>query len=145
MALPQVGPATLGAFVNRKATGKITDPEDPVVKILFGYKADQIPIVAANDQITAALFDMGLAHEMVVNSQAVGVDMGNRGGEGVNAMEVDALGVDIINDGYSPGKTSHACCIQQQPGKTDIEEFTASLRAGTDLPPWKKVRSSMAH
>ena len=109
-----------------------------MVKILLGFQADQIPIVAANDQITAALFDMGLAHEMVVNSQAVGVDMGNRGGEGVNAMEVDALGVDIINDGFSPGKTSHACCIQQRPGMTDIEEFTASLRAGTDLPPVEK-------
>ena len=50
----------------------ITDPTDPVVQIVQGFQANTIPIVAANDQITMALFAMGLANTQVVNPERSG-------------------------------------------------------------------------
>ena len=77
----------------------------------------------------------GLCKEMKVDPGIVGVDIVNRGGQGVSMLEVALLANDIVEDGWSWAMVAHATCIEERPGASVIQEFNEKIVAGTDLAP----------
>lgn len=87
-------------------------------------------LISIIDNVVARLVDQKLAWTMKVPPKFVGVHPANRGGYGVSAVEVHALGRDIVQMGWSPAATAHAVCIEDGPDKS-IAKFTARLSRGT--------------
>ena len=86
--------------------------------------------VAIIDNIVCRLMDHKLAWRMKVPPRLVGVHPANRGGYGVSAVEVHALGRDIVKMGWSPAATAHAACIEDGPDKS-IAKFSVRLSRST--------------
>ena len=114
---------------------EVTDPGDPIVKVLADAKAGAIGLVAAADKIDEIAMASGLCSVMKINPRLVGVDITNRGGQGVSVLEVALLAGEIVQDGWSWQMTSHATCIEERPGAGVIQDFNEKLVAGTDLAP----------
>ena len=112
----------------------VTDPADAVLRIIDGYDREAIGLVTAGDKLLTALRDQGLVQDgLHLSPIMVGCDLANRGSEGLNALEVNALADDIIAVGFSWAACAHAMCIEERPGSTEIEDFTSRLCADTNL------------
>ena len=113
---------------------EITNPSDPIFKVISDYKNERIQIVQAADILLELLKTRGLAEELILHPKSVGIHPGNRDQEGVNALAVHILAADILECGWSQEATRHACCIRERPGSRAIHDFTDRICSGTDLP-----------
>ena len=111
----------------------VTDAADPIYSVVLAYKAERVQIVQANDMIEEGLYALGMASKQTFLPKQVGVEPGNRGTQGVNALAVQILASDILGVGWSTDATRHACCIRARPGCTAIQDFTAALCTGNDM------------
>ncbi len=91
---------------------EITDEKDLIRQVFTEYDAENIGLVQAADKIEALLKDKGLLSRMPICPRLVGVDIDNRGSEGVNAIEVGLLATDIASLGWSFDCTTHALAIE---------------------------------
>ena len=105
------------------------------MRVLAAVTSGATGLVAGADKIDEIAIDRGLCRVMKIDPRVMGVDIGNRGGEGVNTLEVALLASDIVEDGWSWGMVSHATCIEERPGASVLQEFNEKLVAGTDLAP----------
>ena len=88
-------------------------------------------LISIIDNIVGRLVDQRLAWTMKIPPKFVGVHPANRGGYGVSAVEVHALGRDIVKMGWSTAATAHAVCIEDGPDKS-IAKF--SVRSSHSTP-----------
>ena len=116
----------------------VSDQGDAIVSTLADIKAGRIGLVAGADKIEEIAMASGLGTEMSLNPRMVGIDISNRGGQGVSTLEVALLANDIVEDGWSWAMVKHATCIEERPGASDIGDFNAKLVAGSDLAPVQK-------
>ena len=119
---------------------EVSDQADPIVKILEEVKAGTIGLVAGADRIDEIAMASSLCKEMKIDPRLVGVDVTNRGGQGVCQLEVALLAGDIVEDGWSWPMVAQATCIEERPGASVIQEFNEKLVAGTDLAPVDQVQ-----
>ena len=112
----------------------VSDPADPIMLILRDYRCGDLQVVSANVKLTEALRAKGLVQTLQLPPGIVGIEPGNRSAMGINTAEVRNLMEKIFSVGWSDAETSHACCFQQAPGKTDVENFTKAMCQGTDIP-----------
>ena len=118
--------------------GAIVDTADPINQIIASSEDGKLGLVQAADRIDACLERMQLSKRIPLSPAMVGVDPENRGSEGVNAIEVGLLASDIVEAGWSWAACAHATCIEQAPGKTDIEDFNLRLAQDAALAPVEK-------
>ena len=123
------------AVIQEPPPKQVVDPNDPINRLLAAYERDEVGIVQTADRIETALEDQQLLKRMSLSPSMVGVDPDNRGTEGVNALEVGLLAMDIADVGWSWSEVHHATCIAQQPGAKDIEGFNIRLASGQALAP----------
>ena len=115
----------------------VSDHGDPIVQVLNDIQAGVVGLVAGADKIEQIALASGLGWEMTLDPRTVGIDIVNRGGEGVSTLECALLAEYIVADGWSWAMVKHACCIEERPGARVIQEFNEKLVAGTDLAPVK--------
>ena len=108
---------------------------DAVDAIIAKVEQDTLGIVQAADQLEDAFRAMDLMYVSHIPSRQVGFDPVNRDGEGGNAQEVHLLASDIAFVGWSWKETTHAVCVEVEPGTKDVEVFNRLLCAGVDLAP----------
>ena len=86
---------------------------DPSISALVAAasKVDS-KVVSVVDQVLERLESQNLAYRMRTPPKKVGVHPATRGGYGVSAVEVHALGSDIVHMGWSPAATANAVCIE---------------------------------
>ena len=106
----------------------MADPK--IVEMLAGVKATDVGIVGIVDQVINMLKASGQAVPARLHPYTVGVHPSNRGGYGVSAVEVHALGKDIVNMGWSSAATTHAICIEDD-DEHAIAEFTSTMQSST--------------
>lgn len=119
----------------KRPLAPVTDENDPILSVVLAFKKESIQIVQANDMIAENLIDLGMATMQKFLPEEVGVEPGNRGTQGVNALAVEILAADILSVGWSNDATRHACCIRAKPGCSDIEDFTSALCKGNQMAP----------
>ena len=104
---------------------------DPtIVAMLRGLEKTDGRLVSSIDDILQRLLDARMAYQMRIPPKMVGVHPANRGGYGVSAVEVHALGADIVKMGWSPAATAHAVCIEDDESKS-IAGFSERLSKST--------------
>ena len=111
----------------------VSDQGDAIVSTLADIKAGRIGLVAGADKIEEIAMASGLGTEMSLNPRMVGIDISNRGGQGVSTLEVALLANDIVEDGWSWAMVKHTTCIEERPGASDIWGFQRKTRGGFGL------------
>jgi len=104
------------------------DPK--IVARLAGLDRHDARLVSAVDDIIGSLTVAGLAWRQRIPPKMVGVHPANRNGYGVSAIEVHALGAEIVRMGWSPAATAHAVCVEDSADRR-IAEFSHRLSAST--------------
>ena len=110
-----------GVDVTKIPLEEVSNQCDPIMQILACVKSGATGLVAAADKIDEIAIDRGLCRVMKIDPRVVGVDICNRGGSGVNTLEVALLASDIVEDGWSWGMVSHATCIEERPGASVLQ------------------------
>ena len=85
---------------------------------------DNAAIVQIVDKILTHVEAAQLSYKAKLQPRAVGIDVTNRGGYGVNHEDVHALGHDIASVGWSWAEVSKAIAIEEEPGQTTILNLT---------------------
>ena len=83
-----------------------------IVQLLSSVDKEDARLVSIVDEVLERLESQKLAWRMRLPPHMVGVEPANRNGYGVSAVEVHALGSDIVAMGFSPAATSHAVCVE---------------------------------
>ena len=145
---PPLGPSLSSAMASALIAGSkkieeiplepVSDQGDAIVSTLADIKAGRIGLVAGADKIEEIAMASGFGTEMSLNPRMVGIDISNRGGQGVSTLEVALLANGIVEDGWSWAMVKHTTCIEERPGASDIGDFNAKLVAGSDLAPVQK-------
>ena len=117
-----------GNFLCDIELDEVSDQGDPIRSILEEVKVGQLGIVAAVDKIDTIALASGLCKQMKLDPRLLGVDIENKGGQGVHILEVAELAKDIVEDGWSWAMVTHATCIEERPGESLIEDFNKKLR-----------------
>ena len=60
----------------------VSNQSDPIVRVLAAYESGATGLVASADKIDKIAIDRGLCRVMKIDPRLMGVDIGNRGGEG---------------------------------------------------------------
>ena len=122
----------LGSETKALGLTEVTDPNDDIVNILERFDTGALGVCGAADQLMSKLAALSHIKEMTIHPDQVGIDPCNRGGEGVNAIEVGLLASDIASVGWSWAETSHAVCVEVAPGDVSVERFNMELVNGAD-------------
>ena len=86
---------------------------DPIiVDLLASIDHKYAKAVSKVDDILSRLVSQKLAWKLRLPPRQVGVHPSNRGGYAVSAIEVHALGADIVYMGWRPEETAHAVCVE---------------------------------
>lgn len=105
---------------------------DPaVVKMLEGIDKSDARLLSIVDDVLKRLVEIGQARYMRIPPKLVGVHPANRSGFGVSAIEVHALGSEIVRRGWLPDATTSAVCMQDDDSKTIAKH---SYRLSTTTP-----------
>ena len=96
------------------ATPAAGQPPDPRIVALMKdiEKNKDSKLVSNIDDIIAILFGYKQAWKQRIPPRRVGTDVDNRGGFGVSAIEVHALGAEIVEMGWSWAACEHATAFQ---------------------------------
>ena len=113
----------------------VSDPEGPVVRVLQDFDGKRVGLIQGADRIEGCLESKGLLKRYTLPPSMVGVDVSNRGGGGVNALEVNLLASDICEVGWSWDACRHASCIEEKPGSSLIFDFNKRHFSETGLAP----------
>eukprot|EP00959_Pyramimonas_sp_CCMP1952_P225777 4721135-Pyramimonas_sp.AAC.1 len=93
-------------------------------------KAKQM--ISKADKVMTILMQQGLAYRERIQPDKVGVDPENRFGQGLDPMDVHALGLEILSDGFSEKMTSNATCFEVDPNSTRQYDFNKELSDSSD-------------
>lgn len=120
---------TLSQMAAEKPTDlkEVSDPSDPVIKILDKLEADAIGIVQGADMLLAAFRAQGNLYDLQINSRMIGWDPSNRDAQGGNAQHVHELASDIAFVGWSWPETDDALCAEIVPGDKEVEQLNQKL------------------
>lgn len=103
--------------------------EERISKMLSSVGKADARLVSVVDEVLASLEKSGLAYRLRIPPKLVGVHPANRNGYGVSAIEVHALGAEIVKMGWSPVVTRHAVCVEDT--DSTIANFTSKLQSST--------------
>ncbi len=122
-------------FVPMAATGEALKVVDEAQNVIDLVAKEQIGVVQVADQLEKIFREKGLLYEMDIHCRQVGFDPSNRDATGGNAQEAHLLASDIALVGFSFRETSHAICIEVEPGDKTVEEFNRIMSNNVDLAP----------
>ena len=101
---------------------------DPwITEMLKNLDRDEGRFVSVIDDILEKLEEQKMVYRMRIPPRRVGTDKANRGGYGISAIEVHALGDDIFRMGWSKAATAHAVCCEDDEQKSHAA-FTVELQ-----------------
>ena len=116
----------------------VSDSADVVNRIIKDFDDKRVGLAQAADRIDQALEEKGLLKLYTLHPSMVGVDVSNRNGSGINALEVNLLASDICEVGWSWDACRHATCIEEKPGDSLIIDFNKRIVANSGLAPVKE-------
>ena len=71
-----------GQDVTKIPLSAVSNQSDPIVRVLAAVTSGAAGLVAGADKIDEIAIDRGLCRVMKIDHRVMGVDIGNRGGEG---------------------------------------------------------------
>jgi hypothetical protein len=112
----------------------ITDPTDPVVRLLQSVESEKEGLVAVVDRLEKLLEEKDLLYKLTIAPRSVGVDPSNRDGEGINPLNVLSLAGEIADVGFSYTEIGgKPICCEVPPGDTSVEEFNIKLSTDSGM------------
>ena len=112
---------------------KVTDPTDPINKLLLEVETSRLGVVQAGSKILDELAKKGLVYKMPIHPRSVGFDPSNRDGEGGLASAVLELASAIAEVGWSWDECAHAVCAEVVPGDLSVENFNILISSDCGL------------
>jgi hypothetical protein len=112
----------------------ITDPTDPVVRLLHSVESEREGLVAVADRLEHLLEEKDLLYMLTIAPRSVGVDPSNRDGEGINPLNVLSLAGEIADVGFSYTEIGgKPICCEVSPGDSSVEEFNVKLSTDSGM------------
>ena len=96
---------------------------DPEVMARIGAPDNFGGVVTCARWIVQRLKESGLAHDMILAPEQLGIHPDNRGRYGINEETVHALGADILGAGWNPEEIVSPWCVEDDPATRYIEKF----------------------
>lgn len=112
--------APMATMADPEVIARITAPQD------FGG------VVTCARWIVQRLREAGLAHDMILVPEQLGIHPDNRGKYGINEETVHNLGDDILQVGWNPEEVVSPWCVEDEPTTKYIEKFNIDLAAASE-------------